>query len=158
MGFIIGNLSILLCMLFGVGFVIAELLLPGFGLPGVSGIVLLTIALVQTGLRYGMLTAVAVLLVLAAVLAALAVLIFGRAARCKNSRLFLQDKEELRTQEDMKVLVGKRGIANSALRPAGIGEFDGVRLGVVTEGDFIEKGSSIEIVSADGAKIVVRAL
>ena len=36
-----GLLPAVLCLLFGSGLVILEVLLPGFGLPGVSGIVLL---------------------------------------------------------------------------------------------------------------------
>ena len=42
------------------------------------------------------------------------------------------------------------------LRPAGIGDFDGVRLNVVTEGGFIEQGTRIEIVRVEGGRIVVR--
>ena len=57
----------------------------------------------------------------------------------------------------MQVLVGKRGVTTSVLRPAGIGDFDGVRLNVVTEGGFIERGMPIEIVSVQGARIVVKA-
>ena len=57
----------------------------------------------------------------------------------------------------MQVLVGKRGRTSSVLRPAGIGDFDGVRLNVVTEGDFIESGRPIEIARVEGARIVVRA-
>ena len=75
----------------------------------------------------------------------------------EGSRVFLKDKEELRTREDMKVLVGRRGRTASVLRPSGIGDFDGVRLNVVTEGSFIERDMPIEIVSVDGARIVVRA-
>ena len=56
----------------------------------------------------------------------------------------------------MKVLVGKSGTTTSVLRPAGIGDFDGVRLNVVTEGGFIEKDMPIEIVRVDGSRIVVR--
>ena len=42
------------------------------------------------------------------------------------------------------------------LRPSGIGEFEGVRLNVVTEGEFLEADSDIQIVSVEGRRIVVR--
>ena len=74
----------------------------------------------------------------------------------KNSKLFLSDKEELHDKKDMQVFVGKAGRTLSVLRPAGIGDFDGVRLNVVTEGGFIERDKPIEIVSVDGSRIVVR--
>ena len=73
-----------------------------------------------------------------------------------HARIFLREKEELRSGEDMQVLLGKQGRTTSVLRPAGIGDFDGVRLNVVTEGSFIERDRPIEIVNVDGARIVVR--
>ena len=71
--------------------------------------------------------------------------------------MFLKDKSDYELHEDMQVLVGRTGVTTSVLRPAGIGDFDGVRLNVVTEGGFIEKGEPIEIVRVDGSKIVVRS-
>ena len=56
----------------------------------------------------------------------------------------------------MQILVSKKGETLSVLRPAGIGDFDGVRLNVVTEGGFIDKGQPVEIVRVEGSRIVVR--
>jgi len=36
-------------------------------------------------------------------------------------------------------MVGKTGVALTSLRPAGMGEFEGVRRDVVSEGGFIDK-------------------
>lgn len=156
---LIANLPMALCMLLGAGLIIVEVFLPGFGLPGISGIVLVGIGVVLTGMHFGSLTAVGVLLVLIAVLAVLISWVLRSAARgdMGKSELFLNDKEELHPQKDMEVLVGKVGTTTSALRPAGIGDFDGVRLNVVTEGGFIESGTPIEIISVKGTRIVVRA-
>ena len=38
---LIANLPILLCLLLGAALMIVEVFLPGFGLPGISGIVLI---------------------------------------------------------------------------------------------------------------------
>ena len=114
---------------------------------------------VMVGMHFGSLTAVGTLLVIIAVLAVLVSWVLRQASRGggKRSDLFLQERDDLRTQqEDMKVLVGKSGTTTSVLRPAGIGDFDGVRLNVVTEGGFIEKDMPIEIVRVDGSRIVVR--
>ena len=73
-----------------------------------------------------------------------------------HAELFLQEREDFSQQEDMQVLVGRRGLTSSVLRPAGIADFDGVRLNVVTEGGFIEKDVSVEIVRVEGTRIVVR--
>ena len=53
-------------------------------------------------------------------------------------------------------LVGKKGTAQSVLRPAGIAVIEGERVDVVTEGTFVDAGSSIEVLSADGHRVVVR--
>lgn len=158
MDMLITNLPMAFCLLLGMILIIVEVFLPGFGLPGLTGLALVGVGIVMIGTNFGALTAVGVLLVLIAVLAVLISWVLRQAAHGKaHSELFLKDKEEFELGEDMQVLVGKTGVTTSVLRPAGIGDFDGVRLNVVTEGGFIEKGMPIEIVRVDGAKIVVRA-
>ncbi len=53
-------------------------------------------------------------------------------------------------------LVGKRGKVAGMLRPAGIALIDGRRVDVMSNGDFIEDGTEIEVITATGSKIVVR--
>lgn len=156
---LISTFPMALCLLLGAGLVILEVFLPGFGLPGISGIVLIGVGTVIAGSLYGMMAAVAILLVVIAVLALVVSWILHSASRGGvQAEIFLHDKEELHTQKDMQVLIGKRGKAISSLRPAGIGDFDGVRLNVVTEGGFVEKDAEVEIIRVDGAKIVVRGI
>ncbi len=154
---LMANLPTVLCLLLGMGLVVVEVFLPGFGLPGISGIALVGVGIVLVNMHFGATTAVGVLLVIVAVLAIIISWVLRYAAHSKTrSELFLHEKEELHEQGDMQVLVGKTGTTTSVLRPAGIGDFDGVRLNVVTEGGFIERGEPIEIVSVDGSRIVVR--
>ena len=154
---LMANLPILLCLVLGAALMIVEVFLPGFGLPGVSGIVLIGAGVAIIWLKAGALTALATLLVVIAVLAVLISYMMRRATEGgAHARIFLREKEELRSGEDMQVLLGKQGRTTSVLRPAGIGDFDGVRLNVVTEGSFIERDRPIEIVNVDGARIVVR--
>ena len=51
---------------------------------------------------------------------------------------------------------GEIGVALSDLRPAGVARFDDVRVDVVTEGDYIDVGSAIEVLRAEGSRVVVR--
>ena len=152
------DVIIIICFIIGIGLLVLEAFMPGFGLPGISGIVLIGAGIILTAMHFGASVAVAVLLVVVAVLAVLISFALRHASRggMKNSKLFLSEKEELHNKKDMQVLVGKKGKTLSVLRPAGIGEFDGVRLNVVTEGGFIERDKPIEIVSVDGSRIVVR--
>lgn len=156
---LIANLPMLLCLLLGAALMIVEVFLPGFGLPGISGIVLIGVGVGIAGAHFGALTAVGVLLVLIALLAVLVSWVLRSASRgdMGRSELFLNEKDELHTKQDMQVLVGRTGRATSVLRPAGIGDFDGVRLNVVTEGDFIERDMPIEIVRVESSRIVVRS-
>jgi membrane-bound serine protease (ClpP class) len=55
-------------------------------------------------------------------------------------------------------LVGSRGVASSPLRPAGTVRIEGEPYSVVTEGGFIEKGETVEVVEIQGARIVVRSV
>ena len=52
----------------------------------------------------------------------------------------------------------KKGIAISTLRPSGICEFDGVRLDVITEGEFIEIGTNVVVSKIDEGHIIVRPI
>ena len=53
-------------------------------------------------------------------------------------------------------LMGRAGIAETALRPTGKAAVDGRRLDVVSDGDFIEQGAPIEIIEVAGARVVVK--
>ncbi len=155
MEMILENLPMALCVLLGMGLILVEVFLPGFGLPGISGIALVGVGTIMAAMHFGTLTAVALLLVIIAVLAVLSSAAKGDVAK---SKLFLHQKEELREQQDMQVLVGHEGRTLSVLRPSGIGDFDGVRLNVVTEGEFIENGVAIRLARVEGGKIVVKAI
>ena len=156
MEMILENLPMALCVLLGMGLILVEVFLPGFGLPGISGIALVGVGTIMAAMHFGTLTAVALLLVIIAVLAVLVSWLLRSAAKgdVAKSKLFLHQKEELREQQDMQVLVGHEGRTLSVLRPSGIG----VRLNVVTEGEFIENGVAIRIARVEGGKIVVKAI
>ena len=158
MSMLLSNLPIMLCLLLGMALIVVEVFIPGFGLPGISGVVLVGAGVIWIGMHFGALTAVGVLLVIIAVMAILVSWVLRQAAQGKgHAELFLQECDAMSEQADMQVLVGRCGKTTSVLRPAGIGDFDGVRLNVVTEGGYIEKGTPIEIVRVDGARIVVKA-
>jgi membrane-bound serine protease (ClpP class) len=55
-------------------------------------------------------------------------------------------------------LVGRRGVAATDLRPAGVGRFEGERIDIVAEEGWIPSGTPIEIVRAEGYRHVVRAV
>ncbi len=71
----------------------------------------------------------------------------------------IKTDQENNTCKDYKdYFVGKEGMAFTNLRPAGKGIFDKERLNVVTEGDFLEKGTPIRIIRIEGSNIIVQKI
>ncbi|MFQ6612774.1 MAG: nodulation protein NfeD [Fidelibacterota bacterium] len=58
----------------------------------------------------------------------------------------------------LESMVGKEGIAQSDLRPSGWVQVNDQKIFVVSEGDFINKNSTVKILSVDGNRVVVRKL
>ena len=162
--FVAANLPIIICFLIGIGLLILEAFMPGFGAPGITGIVLEIVTLVLTWFEHGPIATLAMLLIVLLVLA-IAISTGLRSitsGRLSKSSLVHQETESnedgYRSTQDLDVFMDKEGIASSVLRPTGIADFDGVRLNVSSEGDFIPAGTRVRIIKVEGAKILVRAL
>ena len=160
--FIMTNLPIIVCFVLGIGLLIMEALMPGFGIAGFSGIALEVVALVLTWQQHGTMATLGMLLIVLSVLAiaistSLHSLTKGKLSKSSivNSHTESTDAG-YRSAEDMQVFLGREGTATTALRPTGLGEFDGVRLNVVSEGDFIENGTKIRVTQIEGSRIVVK--
>jgi len=142
---------------------------PGFGILGALGIAALLgglgLSLVGTGATWEVVLAAlgqvlgALLLAIVAALALLRAvprLPFGR-------RLVLETGLQAEAgyasaPEADRRWLGKRGVAASTLRPAGIAHFDHERVDVVAEGEYIEPGDPIEVLRVEGNRIVVRRI
>jgi membrane-bound serine protease (ClpP class) len=59
---------------------------------------------------------------------------------------------------DYRSYLGARGTTLSLLRPSGIADFDGNRLDVVSDGDYVPANTPVEIFHIEGSKIVVRCI
>ena len=161
---IAANLPIIICFVVGVGLLILEAFMPGFGAAGITGVVLEIITLVMTWFEHGPVATLAMLMIELLVLAiaistSLRSIASGRLSKSSLVHSESESNEEgYRSTQDLAVFVDKEGIASSVLRPTGIADFDGVRLNVSSEGDFIPAGTKVRIVSVEGSKILVRAL
>ncbi len=60
-----------------------------------------------------------------------------------------------RTIEDLKI--GEIGRADSPLRPGGRARFDDLVVDVLTEGDFLDRGTPVQVISRSGYRVVVRS-
>lgn len=161
---IAANLPIIVCFVIGIGLLILEAFMPGFGVAGFTGTILEIITLVMTWFEHGPIATLAMLLIVLLVLAiaistSLRSITSGRLSKSSLIHSATESNEEgYRSVEDLAVFMDREGVASSVLRPTGIADFDGVRLNVSSEGDYIPAGTRVRIIKVEGAKILVRAL
>lgn len=145
----------------GAVLILIELIIPGFGLFGIAGLLSLIAGFFfffGGGWDAFMIVAGAV-----AVLGLLTAFFFWYLPSDSVWNPFvLRDKQKndagYTGADDYSALVGKRGEAITPLRPAGTALVDGQRLDVVSFGDYIDKGAAIEIVKTEGSKLLVKQL
>lgn len=159
---ILQNLPILICLVFGLGLLIVEVFMPGFGLPGIAGVILEAVSIVLTYANHGGLAALGVTLVILVVMAITISLALRSVQKGKLSKsgVILTNTESASegyvAAQDMDVFLGKKGVATTVLRPSGMAEFDGVKLNVVADGEYIAKDTPVEVKRVEGARVVVR--
>lgn len=141
------------------GFVLVgiELVVPGFGLPGISGIVCLGAGIILTAdtIEQGITITIIVVVILAVMVTIGLTLLkkvkppFVLTDELKADRGFLNSR-------DLDYLVGKTGMAATDLRPGGKCDIEGITFDVRTEGKYIKKGSAIKIKGIHENTIIVQ--
>jgi membrane-bound ClpP family serine protease len=174
-----GQITMLAVLLFVLGLILLALevfLLPGLGVTGISGIVLIVVSLAlatlqkkpettQEWLGFGRsVGTVGVSLFGAICLAALVGWYLPHIPYA--NRLFLKRPGEAEEQEfelgndiqgfDRSTLLGITGVAETDLRPAGLARFGDELVDVVSEGSFVYAGSRIQVVEIEGNRVVVK--
>ena len=135
--------------------------LPGHGLPALAGLILIFIGMflalggTQAG---GLVPATSALLTTLALVVAFFLYLprsgvwkrLGQPMRQTASAGYVSGG-------DFTAYLGQVGVAVTLLRPSGTAEFDGVRLPVVTEGEFAAQGTAVQVVAVQGSRVVVRS-
>ena len=154
-------IPIIICVLAGVILLIVEAFMPGFGLPGISGIILLLAGVAMTWYEYGAMVGLGTTVaVLALVGVAISVsLKSASSGRLSKSDLILNDTETPPSENaDMQLLVGKEGVVKNTLRPVGTAEFDCGKLHVTSDGEYVSEGQKVRIVRVEGTQIFVNKI
>jgi membrane-bound serine protease (ClpP class) len=171
----VGSLELVL-FLIGLALLTIEIfVLPGFGVTGISGIIVIAVSLVLSmqdfvlptlewewdvlgrnvlTVTVGMLSAIAAIGVLA--LAGPRIRLFD--AFTLKSTIAATAASELPAVEAAvpdNPLVGRSGTAVTTLRPSGRADIGGRVYSVETEGVFIEQGGNVTVVAVHGSRIVV---
>ena len=155
--FIGSNLPLVLALIGGVGLLVVEIFMPGIGIPGISGVILIGTAIVLVWINYG--PVAGIWMCLGAVVLMAVALTFSLKTASGGAffrKWGLKELEKKAPANDLETFIGRTGSAATPLRPSGIGDFDGVRLNVISEGSFIRKDAAVRIVNIEGNRIVVR--
>ena len=157
-------------LLIGMGLILIGVevfIIPGFGLFGILGIVALL-----AGAGFSLVGAeatgevvveaigqVAGALLVAIIMGLVALRLFPRLPVSKrlvlDKKLTAEEGYESISDHDRQWL-GQHGTSISDLRPAGIAYFNGQRVDVISEGEFIQAGQWIEVIHVTGNRIVVQ--
>ncbi|MCL6479715.1 MAG: hypothetical protein K6T65_15165 [Peptococcaceae bacterium] len=172
-----GQTFVLALLLFLLGLVLVGteiFVLPGFGAPGIFGILsmLAGLALVtfdrlpESGAEWGQLgwrVLMYLLAMLGALLSALLIARFLPKVPYAN-RLILEAPAErgeravefLPGAEEAAELLGAIGTSHTPLRPAGVVRFGDKFVDVVSDGSFIPAGTRVQVIQVEGTRIVVK--
>jgi membrane-bound serine protease (ClpP class) len=166
--------------LVGLAFIAAELfLIPGFGIAGVGGIALIVGSLIMasrrvlipenreqlTSLGFDALTVVGAFLgfIVAMVLLSNYIGEIPALSRLTLKPPVLQEATGTMLRNEASTLpgwqqidVGAIGEAISPLRPSGKMQVGNVTVDVVTDGEFVEPGSTVQVITKQGTRVVVR--
>lgn len=148
-----------ICLAVGLVLMLIEMFTPGFGISGLAGLIALLAAIVLSGNTFAERLWMTVIIL---AMLGLMLLIFMHSAtkgKLSRSQIILNDSIDAEARyispDDLEYYVGREGRAMTILRPSGIADFDGVRLDVITEGDFIPAGSHIRVNRIDRLNLVV---
>ncbi len=163
--------SIMDILLFVLGLILLALeifVIPGFGVAGIAGIILIFASLFLSLTPSGPFMdfdaiSIAIIQLTGAIVAALVLILILAKVLPKSStfnKLILADEERAEqgyvSYPSEKELVGQEGIALTTLRPAGTAEFNGKRYDVMADWEYIEQGSRIIVLRVEGVKVVVK--
>jgi membrane-bound ClpP family serine protease len=96
-------------------------------------------------------------IVIIAVMLVISIVIFG-SKKIKSPIKLDEDlpgKNLFIDEKDMEYLIGKKGVAITDLKPAGKGEFDGVKLDIQSANYYIKKDSALVITEVKDNRIIV---
>lgn len=157
------HLEWLMALLFILGAVLVaiEFMVPGFGIAGTLGIISLVLGIVVASRVVSPPVLVGIIVAVLLVIVSLLVWAYRSATKGgKISRTLLLharlDKEQGYTSvQPEESLVGMEGVTLSMLRPSGMAQIGDRRVDVVTEGEFIPKGTKVKVIKVEGFRVVV---
>ena len=165
-----GEIGILpaILLILGTILIIVEIFQPGFGVFGITGIILVALGIgirLFTSRNGNLLIQFFVLALSVTIGVGVALIVMGHSM--KKGRLsrtsLVQNSTAVpsgitKGTENFTDLVGKSGVAETVLRPSGNATIDGKLYSVVAQSSLIESGKNIVVISVEGVKITVKEI
>ena len=149
---------ILILILVGLGLVFLEIfLIPGTTLFGIAGGIAIVVGVILIYSNYGnMWGNIAAAITVVAVIIA----VVGGFKVIQSNKLAMKAEIKGKVNEIEKHLynVGDKGVAVSELRPNGKGVFNGSKVDIYSNGEYIQRQSEVEIIKITRDKIFVKTI
>lgn len=136
------------------------LILPGFGVAGIVGIVALIISITLAAPSLDQAVVSLVIALIGSIVLLLVSIKFLPTRRIWQKLILgVKQKNEsgyVAPETSLAELLGAEGRTITILRPAGTAEIHGERVDVVAEGNYIPANTSVKVVKVEGTRVVVR--
>jgi membrane-bound serine protease (ClpP class) len=149
--------TVVTLILVGAALLLLETVLPGM-IAGIIGFACLAAGVVMAYLNFDTPTANLILGVVVVGVIAGALVWFKFFPDSRFAKIFISQRTVGDIGTDQPELLNQSGQALTALRPSGTAIIGGKRIDVVTEGPFIEPGTTVKVVAVEGMRVVVRSV
>jgi membrane-bound ClpP family serine protease len=154
-------LPILFFILGLLALILEVFILPGFGVSGVIGIILIGWGIVMLSVDFAQTTMSLTIAIISTILLfVIGLKISGKYGFWQKIILGTKQMNNMGYSASATELInylGRKGIAITPLRPSGIADISGNRLDVITSGEYISAGTSITVIRVEGVRVIVKA-
>ena len=156
------NAWTIVLFILGIIFCGIEMFIPGFGIFGISGTVMIGAGIVVRMIFGGDLFMLLYMILIALALFILTFWVFSRMitkGRLSKTALFHVDSAvptgNTEGTKDFSYLVGKCGVATTPLRPVGRAQFEGQTIDVIARDGFVAENAKLTVTETEGSRVVV---
>lgn len=152
-----GDLLMLMLLVSGILLMILEVIMPGFGAPGIMGmlLVIISINLLELGLVVGIIYLIICMLI---ALSVGLVITYWLRKSGKLDSVVLKSKDNIMGNNTLDIYLNREGVTLTKLKPSGFMMIDDDKIDVMTSGEFLEAGVKVKVIEVEGTKIIVRRI
>jgi membrane-bound serine protease (ClpP class) len=157
----LGDWSLLTAFLYVMGIVLllVEALMPGFGIAGISGVVLVVASVVMISSSFFQAVLIMIGTIAVAVLLIIVLYKLGYGKGFMKAMILnteQKNEEGYVSAKGYEEYLGMRGTVITPLRSAGTVLINEKRIDAVSEAEYINKDVEVEVIKIEGSRIVVR--